>query len=281
MAKKTITKVAVPKVVSTSEHIRIAPLHLPKAALSMDELGQNKEDSDLFGSKPLKAAPPPKLVYNNGPLISNAKVYTIFWGKNWKGTPAFITLRNNINNFFKAILVSPLIDQLIEYNTPVYKIGHGSLKGTKVITAGAPSSVITDAAIQTQVKKWLAAHTIPAWDKNTLYFIYTDKGVSIHMGGGGSCTAFCGYHNHIGGKNYYAVMPFPGCAGCLGGLSVFNALTGTSSHELCEAITDAVPGTGWYDNAHGEIGDICPWIFKTVSGFNVQKEWSNKMSACV
>jgi len=207
--------------------------------------------------------------------------YTIFWGKNWKGTPAFITLRNNINNFFKAILVSPLIDQLIEYNTPVYKIGHGSLIGSKVITAGAPASVITDAAIQTQVKKWLAAHIIPAWDKNTLYFIYTDKGVSIHMGGGGSCTAFCGYHNHIGGKNYYAVMPFPGCAGCLGGLSVFNALTGTSSHELCEAITDAVPGTGWYDNANGEIGDICPWIFKTVSGFNVQKEWSNKMSACV
>jgi hypothetical protein len=40
--------------------------------------------------------------------------------------------------------------------------------------------------------------------------------------------------------------------------------TGTSSHELCEAITDAVPGTGWYEDTNGEIGDICAWNFKTV-----------------
>ena len=76
-------------------------------------------------------------------------------------------------------------------------------------------------------------------------------------------------------------MPFPGCAGCLGGLSVLKAITGTSSHELCEAITDPVPGTGWYDNANGEIGDICAWTFKTVAGHNVQKEWSNSMNACI
>ena len=28
----------------------------------------------------------------------------------------------------------------------------------------------------------------------------------------------------------------------------------TSSHELCEAITDPVPGERWYDQTHGEIG---------------------------
>jgi len=26
---------------------------------------------------------------------------------------------------------------------------------------------------------------------------------------------------------------------------------------LCEAITDPIPGQGWYDDANGEIGDIC------------------------
>jgi hypothetical protein len=26
---------------------------------------------------------------------------------------------------------------------------------------------------------------------------------------------------------------------------------------LCEAITDPVPGAGWYNNLNGEIGDIC------------------------
>jgi hypothetical protein len=274
-------KAAGPKVVSTNEQIRIAPLHLTKANVSLAELGVTKEDAALFGAEPAKAAAPPKLIYNKGSLITQVKVYTIFWGKNWSATPSFVTLRNSINSFFKAILVSPLIDQLAEYNVPGYTIKHGSIIGTKVITAGAPASMITDSAIQTQIKKWLLAGTIPAWDKNTLYFLYTDKGVSVHMGGGASCTAFCGYHNDMSGKNYYAVMPFPGCAGCLGGLSTLNAITGTSSHELCEAITDPVPGTGWYDNVHGEIGDICAWTFKTVAGFNVQKEWSNAANACV
>ncbi len=280
MAKKTITATPV-TAVTNNEFIRIAPLHHPKTNVNLEELGQNNEDTALLQTPLPKAPPPPKLVYHHGPLITNVKVYTIFWGKNWSSVPAFVKLEKSINTFFKDILVSPLIDQLAEYNTPVYKIGHGSFIGSKVITANAPGSVITDATIQKQVKAWLTAHTIPAWDKNTLYFIYMDKGVSVHMGGGASCTAFCGYHNHIAKKDYYAVMPFPGCAGCLGGLSVLNALTGTSSHELCEAITDAVPGTGWYDSVHGEIGDICAWTFKTVAGHNVQKEWSNSMNACV
>ena len=51
--------------------------------------------------------------------------------------------------------------------------------------------------------------------------------------------------------------------------------------KLCEAITDAVPGSGWYDDTNGEIGDICAWNFKQVSGYTVQLEWSNKQGACV
>jgi len=30
----------------------------------------------------------------------------------------------------------------------------------------------------------------------------------------------------------------------MGGMQAFDALTGTSSHELCEAITDPQPGSG-------------------------------------
>jgi len=56
--------------------------------------------------------------------------------------------------------------------------------------------------------------------------------------------------------SFTAVMPYPGCAGCLGGAAAFDALTSTTSHELCEAITDPIPGQGWYDDNNGEIGDI-------------------------
>ncbi len=89
---------------------------------------------------------------------------------------------------------------------------------------------------------------------------------------------FCRYHNDINGQIFYAVMPYPGCAG---GLAVLDALTSTSSHELCEAITDAIPGQGWYDDNNGEIGDICAWQTKQVGNYTVQLEWSNKHKNCM
>jgi hypothetical protein len=64
-------------------------------------------------------------------------------------------------------------------------------------------------------------------------------------------------------------------------MAAFDALTGTSSHEFCEAITDPKPGAGWYDNVNGEIGDICAWNFKKVAGYNVQMEWSNAQNRCM
>jgi hypothetical protein len=278
--KKTIKKAA-SKVKSNAEAIRVVPLHHPKMEVKLEELSKTKEDSDLLTALPRRAAAPPALVYNGGPLIKNVKVFTVFWGKNWQVTASFINLKNKINQFFTVILTSPLIDQLSEYNRPGSPIGHGTLAGSKVITAGAPVSSIHDSQIQTTLSKWINAGTLPAWDANTLYFIYFDQGVKVILGGSSSCTSFCGYHNDIKGKKYYAVMPFPGCAGCLGGMSVLDVLTGTSSHELCEAITDPIPPTGWYDNANGEIGDICAWQFKQVAGYNVQLEWSNKAGKCL
>jgi hypothetical protein len=42
-----------------------------------------------------------------------------------------------------------------------------------------------------------------------------------------------------------------------------------------------VPGSGWYDQVNGEIGDICAWHFKKVAGYNVQMEWSNAHNKCL
>ena len=280
MATKTKAKKTLLKAKSNPESVRVVPLFNPKQDLKLEDLGK-EEDNDLFTGKPKPLAGIPKLVYNGGPLINNIKVYTVFWGKDWNSNASFTALKNKINQFFTDILTSALIDQLSEYSRPGSAIGHGSFIGSKVITAGAPTKSIHDSQIQTTLNGWIQKGIVPAWDTNTLYFIYMDQGVKVIMGGGASCTSFCGYHNDIKGKKYYAVMPFPSCAGCLANLSVFDALTGTSSHELCEAITDPVPATGWYDNANGEIGDICAWKFKNVAGYNVQLEWSNKKQACI
>jgi hypothetical protein len=248
-----------------NDPIRIVPLHLP---------------SELYRPSLGIAAPPAaQLTYRGGPLLTAVKVFTIFWGPAWQ-SGANATLLTQINQFFKFVVGSALIDQLAEYSVPQQKIGHGSFKGTVTITTPALHSSITDAAIQKRLRAEISSGSVPKPDANTLYFIYLPPGTAVVQGGSRSCQAFCGYHDTFGSGVYYAVMPFPNCAGCLGSMTNLDALTSTSSHELCEAITDAVPGQGWYDDTHGEIGDICAWQTKKLGNYTVQLEWSNKAGSC-
>jgi hypothetical protein len=128
-----------------------------------------------------------------------------------------------------------------------------------VATPG-PALSITDAAIQVFLGDQLATNpSVPKVGPNSLHFIFLPSGVKVIQGGSQSCQAFCGYHDATPAGVFYAVMPYPDCSGCRGGAAVFDALTTTVSHELCEAITDPIPGQGWYDDTNGEIGDICAW----------------------
>jgi hypothetical protein len=226
------------------------------------------------------AAPPPELVYNGGALLGAVEVFTVFWGPWWQSEDG-AALAERLNGFFDYALTSELMDELAEYDAGGTAIAHGKRTGTATIAEPALGSTITDAAIQDTVRELITAGTVPPVDANTLYFLYLTPDVAVVQGGSRSCQAFCGYHNAAGDGIYYAVMPYPGCAGCAGGLALFDALTSTSSHELCEAVTDPVPGAGWYDDAHGEIGDICAWQTKQLGGYNVQLEWSNRRGACI
>jgi hypothetical protein len=253
---------------SHSDPIRIVPLHV------VEQVGTPTADALAAGP-----AAAPNLTYRNGPLLSAVEVFTIFWGPAWQGGQS--ALVGQINQFFDAILTSALIDQLSEYSVPKYKIGHGKRTGTITLTTPQPGHSVSDTAIQHMLQHQIATNSaLPHPTPNTLYFIYVPPGVRVVQGGSASCQAFCGYHNDISGQVFYAVMPFPGCAGCVGNLSVLDALTSTSSHELCEAITDAIPGQGWYDDTNGEIGDICAWKTKKVGQYTVQLEWSNKQNKC-
>lgn len=131
------------------------------------------------------------------------------------------------------------------------------------------------------IQQQVAAGKLPQPNANLLYFVFLPSGTTVTSGGSASCQAFCGYHDAIANQTFYAVMPFPDCSGCSSGLDSFGALTVTASHELCEAITDPIPGQGWYDDANGEIGDICAWQSKRIGGYAVQREWSNRAQACV
>lgn len=254
------------KVTRVVDAIRIVPLHLP---------------SEMYRPSPGIAAPPSaQLTYRGGPLLDSVRVFTIFWGQVWQTAPNS-DLASQLKQFFKFVLGSALIDQLAEYSVPGQAIGHGSFLGTATITQPALSHSVTDAAIQATLQQEIQNNpSVPKPDANTLYFIYLPPGTAVVQGASRSCQAFCGYHDSFGSGIYYAVMPFPNCAGCLGGMTDLDALTSTSSHELCEAITDPVPGQGWYDDTHGEIGDICAWQTRKLGAYTVQLEWSNRDASC-
>jgi hypothetical protein len=227
------------------------------------------------------SAAAPHLTYRNGLLLTNVEVFTIFWGAAWQ-EPANANLPGEVNVFFDFILTSSLMDQLAEYSVPGHTIGHGSRIGTTTLTAHSPGKSVTDSAIQKLIQAEITSSALPAPTPNTLYFLYLPPGTTVKQTTTqASCKNFCGYHEATrAGNIFYAVMPYPGCAGCLGTLETFTALTSTSSHELCESITDPIPGQGWYDDSNGEIGDICAWKTKQLGAYTVQLEWSNAKNAC-
>jgi hypothetical protein len=227
------------------------------------------------------APPAPQLTYRGGPLIEAVDVFAIYWGAAWQ-SGQLATLAQQLDGFFTTIVASQLIDQLGEYSVSGQTIGHGTFGGSATIATPAPPASVSDTALQQLLQHEISLNTdVPQPTPDRLYFLYLPPGVMVTQGGDRSCQAFCGYHNDISGQIFYAVMPYPGCAGCSGGLGAFDALTSTSSHELCEAITDPVPGLGWYDDTHGEIGDICAWQTRTLDGYTIQLEWSNAAGGCV
>lgn len=256
---KTLRKVA-------PEHgdaIRIVPLH-PQA-----------------GAEIVAPGAAPQLTYRNGPLMTSVEVFTVFWGAAWNSAPQS-AMMPELNNFFDFILTSSLIDQLAEYDVANYKITFGKRTGTTTLVSPALGKTVQDSAIQKMLQDEIASNSaFPKASANTLYFVYFPPGVKVVQGGAGSCTSFCGYHNDVNGTIFYAAMPYPGCSGCIGSLQPIDALTSASSHELCEAITDPIPGEGWYDDTNGEIGDICAWQTKKIGNYTVQLEWSNKANKCV
>jgi len=247
---------------SPKDAIRIVPLHKPEA-------------------QALAPAAVPKLVYRNGPLLTTVEVFTIFWGTGWQQEPSAGILAQ-MNQFFDFVLTSNLMDQLSEYSVAGQSIGHGMRTGSITLTTPEPSASVTDQAIQQLLQREISSNAaFPQPSPNTLYFVFLPSGTTVVQGGSRSCQQFCGYHDAIGNGIFYAVMPFPDCPGCLGGVAQLDALTSTSSHELCEAITDPIPGQGWYDDANGEIGDICAWKTKKLGKYAVQLEWSNRANKCL
>jgi hypothetical protein len=239
----------------------------------------------------LKALPP-HLSYGGGPLLSSVKVYTIFWGAGWLQLPQS-ELIPQVNQFFDYILTSSLMDVLAQYSVPGQVIGHGQSIGSKTITDSEPVGVlggifVTDSQIQSAIKGWISTNAIPQANADTLYFVYLPPTIRFSNPFGVQSCKECAYHYFTKDPEiYYAVIGFPDCNECLMDLTQIDALTLFSSHELCEAITDPHPFTGWCDPGVAvggvpvaEIADMCQPQTSTLNGFMVQNIWSNSDGNC-
>ncbi len=237
-----------------------------------------------------------------GPILANAKVFIIAWGKAvsipWTDHNAGA---DDLGHFFTSTFASTYFSWLQEYNTQTQSIGAGTFVGSYVDSGAPTGTTIDDSAIDTELLRLLAAGSIPANDPNLVYFIYFPANIEITLGGQVSCRMFCAYHgtttDSAGNNVYYGVMPdLSGqCAACGKEKTQFDNTTMITSHELAEAVTDPAIGVAqeldaaplaWYNDAHGEIGDICratTGAFTDASGatWQVQSIWSNYDNACV
>src|SRR6202051_4304778 len=124
---------------SPNDAIRIVPLHKPEA-------------------QALAPVSAPKLTYRNGPLITSAEIFAIFWGSNWQQEPSAGILAQ-MNQVFDFILTGSLMDLLSEYSVAGQSIGHGKRTGSITLTTPAPSASVTDQAIQQLLQKEISGNT--------------------------------------------------------------------------------------------------------------------------
>lgn len=230
-----------------------------------------------LGREPAVAA---SMTYRGGPLLASVDVATVYLGAAWRDDP-LDSLARRLDGFFDFVVTSELVDQLAEYSVPDYRVGRGSHTVSVRLESVDLRQVATDDDLRTILRQAISADALPQPEPNTLYNLFLPPGVAVELQGSRSCQRFCGYHDAIDETLFYAVLPAPDCTGCGGGRAPLDALTVTASHELAEAITDPIPGTGWYDDDVGEIGDVCAWQTKRIGGYVVQREWSNAASRCV
>jgi hypothetical protein len=230
---------------------------------------------------PLKS----NLTNHGGGVIASAKVVLIFWGPSFNNaaSPDFAYART-LQAFRNQFGSSQEYAILQEYGANPSNLGSGT---PDLFDASTPPVNVTDANVQAEVNRYLAAH---AFNNSTVYEVvipntsYSSSGTSTSCGG--PSLAYCAYHGSYGGASgtvKYSIEPYPSCSGCkvLGWSNVLDAEVFVG-HETCEAVTD--PVNGWWDSATGEeVADKCAWspMPYISNGYAYQYLWSNRAGRCV
>ena len=230
------------------------------------------------------------LTYHNGPVIHAAHVVPIFWGPSWGSGGSDAANATTIQGYLANFGTSSHYAVITQYSDTTGKIQTSNLTGGPgaYFDSSTPPTNVTDAAVQAEVNKAIAA---VGFDASAIYEVflpsasYSSDGSSTSCGG--PSLAYCAYHGNFAGSHgdtRYASMPYPSCGGCqTSGFSTVQNMEHFISHETREAVTDA-DGNAWFDRRGYEADDKCAWSptpFKDSNGFAYQYEWSNSAGGCV
>lgn len=236
------------------------------------------------------------VTYHGGPLLNNVQVQALYYGSEWSTNSTAAQMEGQLEGYLQYIVNSPYMDML---TIAGYDVDRGSFtRGWYYGKTIDNTYYLEDSTIQTDLQ-YLIGHTgggVAAPVSFRLYVVFVEPNVAVEQGlnGPNSQKTFSGYHGSFPGYNAagqsaeinYAVVTVPG--GTLGnkgwqGLSAFDSMTKTTSHELAEAVTDPEPFgyRGWYDPTYSgpthedEIGDIVenlPNSTVYLNGYAVQIE---------
>jgi hypothetical protein len=223
------------------------------------------------------------LVNHGGPVITSAKVVSIFWGSEWGTNSNPNSIAMEMMSFFAGFGTTGEYNVITQYSN----IQKTNLTNTYWVDTTNPPTNATDAAVQGEVVKYLNAHGA---DPSTIYEVFLPSTSYASFGTSDSCggpnLVFCAYHSNFsyGGVDVkYSSMPYPSCSGChWSGFTTANDFEHFACHETREAVTDP-DGTTWYDRRGNEADDKCAWSPAPFidAGFAYQYEWSNAVSGCV
>ncbi len=275
----------------------------------------------------LQQIPPGGAVsYRGGPVMLSATTYAIFW------IPATGLLQDGRTGTSMSahyqLLQKNLLAQYAGHgidnnNTQYYDIVNGvtqyinnlaGLGGVYVETRAYPVSGCTDPVTginclsQTEVQNEVGhAMALNGWSGglNKIFLVFTSSGEGSCLPDGGCAYSnWCGYHSDFiynGATFIYANIPYADPRYCQipdtpspNNDPAADAAANVVSHELTEAITDPIVGTGWTASSGAEIGDLCAWLYGTNtwdnnqanqmwSGvfFELQTEYDNHSGNCV
>lgn len=246
----------------------------------------------------------PLRYHTGGSIMHTATLYAIYWlpasGKLQNGGAT--TLPVAYQNLQTRLLTDYPGHGLDNINTQYYQIiagqatwisSAGGFGGAALDTSPYPASgctdsatpgnCITDAQIQTEIKKVMTAK-VWTGGLNKIFLLYTSSGEgSCFDSGGSSCayTQYCAYHSFISGSPniIYANMPYGNLSVCAAGQPSPNSnpladsVTSTASHEISEAITDPLLNA-WFTDKGNENGDLCAYNYGINTWGNGNEGWN-------